>query len=138
MLLVKIGKKETQVKNREIERAVGEFVDLKEQIASLNKDMQSPKEILVKEAKKILGDDDTSTITFGVDDDKIKITFGYDIKVSDQDALKNIFGDRFDDLVTIKTVVTPGAKLKEMALDDDGLKMCLSVKEKTPAISVVK
>ncbi|WP_294962356.1 hypothetical protein [Sulfurimonas sp.] len=138
MLVVKIGKKETEVKNRAVESALNLFVETKQKIDGHNEDLKKAKEILIAEARIILGDDDTSTITFGVDDDKVKITFGYDIKVSDEDALKKMFGDRFDDLVTVKTVVTPGVKLKEMALDDDGLKMCLTVKEKAPAVAVVK
>ena len=73
-----------------------------------------------------------------VDDDKVKIGFAYDIKVKDVDALKEILGDRFDDLVSVKTDYKPDTKLKEMTLDDDGLKVCMSVKEKAPSVAVVK
>jgi len=40
--------------------------------------------------------------------------------------------------VSTKTVFTPGAKLKTMVLDDDGLRECLSVKAKAPAFKIVK
>ena len=51
---------------------------------------------------------------------------------------KHINNDRFDDLVTTKVSYTPTAKLKEMSLQDDGLKKCLTVKEKAPTVTIVK
>jgi bifunctional DNA-binding transcriptional regulator/antitoxin component of YhaV-PrlF toxin-antitoxin module len=93
---------------------------------------------MIDEAREVLGDGDTQTLTFCVDDDKVKIGFAYDVKVKDIDTLKEVLGERFDDLVTVKTDYKPDTKLKEMALDDDGLKECLSVKEKAPSVAVVK
>lgn len=139
MLVTKIGKTQTETKNRIVEGAVAVYVETKAEIDRLIDALKSSKKVIVEEAKKVLGDDDdVSTITFGVDDDKVQVSFGYDIKVTDDLLLREVLDDRFDDLVTTKTSYTPVTKLKEMALEDDGLAECMSVKEKTPAFKVVK
>lgn len=138
VLITKIGKEETQTKNRIVEGAVAAYVETKAEIDRLTNALKSSKNVLVEEAKNILGDDDVSTITFGVDEDKVQIGFGYDIKITDDDTLYKILGERFEDLVTVKTSLTPDKKLKEMALEDDGLAECMSVKEKAPTFKVVK
>ena len=66
------------------------------------------------------------------------MAFGWDINISDEATLTELLGDRFDDLVTTKVSYTPTSKLKEMSLQDDGLKKCLTVKEKAPAVTIVK
>jgi len=138
MLRVKIGREVTEQKDRSAEGAVADFVEIKTEIDALNEKLKVAKEVLIDKAVLILGDDETSTITFSVDDDSVQISFGYDIKVKDEDTLRKILADRFDDLVTTKTTFTPDKKLKEMALEDDGLHECMSVKAKTPALKVVK
>ncbi len=138
MLRIKIGKSIQEEKDRVVESALGGFVDIKSQIDLLNVELKKHKDILIQKGRDILGDDEASTITFGVDDGNVNITFGWDIKVVDQDTLKAIVGDRFDDLVSTKVVCTPTAKLKEMVLEDDGLQRCMSVKEKAPALKIVK
>jgi len=138
VLLTKIGKEETQTKNRILEGAVAAYVETKAEIDRLNNALKSAKGVLVEEAKKVLGEDDISTITFCVDDDKVQVSFGYDIKITDDEKLYKILEERFEDLVETKISLAPGKKLKEMALEDDGLAECMSVKEKAPAFKVVK
>lgn len=138
VLKIKIGKTETEEKNRVVEGAVASFVETKAEIDRLNNALKSAKEILVEEAKEILGEDDVSTITFSVDDDKVQVSFGYDIKITDDEKLHKILDERFEDLVLTKFTIVPTKKLKEMALEDDGLAECMSVKEKAPAFKVVK
>ena len=138
MLRVKIGREVTEQKDRGAEGSVADFVEIKTEIDALNEKLKVAKEVLIEKAVEILGDDETSTITFSVDDDSVQISFGYDIKVKDEDTLRKILADRFDDLVTTKTTFTPDKKLKEMALEDDCLHECMSVKAKAPALKVVK
>jgi len=138
MLKVKIAKKESEQKDRVVESAVALFVDTKSQIDALNKILKEQKDVLTTKAREILGDDEASTVTLSVDDDSVKITFGWDVKVEDEGALQEILGDRFQDLVTTNVVFKPDNKLRAMALEDDGLRECLVIKEKSPAVAVVK
>jgi len=138
MLKVKIAKKESEQKDRVVESALGLFVETKAKIDELNKVLKEQKEVLVAKAKEILGDDEASTVTLSVDDDSVKITFGWDVKVDDEGKLQEILGERFDDLVTTNVVFKPDTKLRAMALEDDGLRECLVIKEKAPSVSVVK
>lgn len=138
MLRVKIAKKESEQKDRVVESAVGLFVETKAKIDELNKVLKEQKDVLVSKAREILGDDEASTITLSVDDDSVKISFGWDVKVDDEGALQEILGDRFQDLVTTNVVFKPDNKLRAMALEDDGLRECLVIKEKAPAVAVVK
>ena len=138
MLVAKIGKKTTEETSREVEAAVIKFVDIKEQIDKLTVVLKEQKEILVKKGEAILEDSEASSVTLGVGDDNVNIKFDWDIKVDNEKKLRAVIGDRFSDLVTTKTVFTPTAKLKGMALEDDGLKECLSVKPKAPAFKIVR
>ena len=138
MLIVKIGKNQTEEKSKVVEAAVTSFVATKSKIDELNAILKADKEVLIEKAKKILGDDDVSTITFMVGEEKVQMGFGYDIKISDDELLRKVLGDRFDDLVITKTSYAPEKKLKEMMVDDDGLAECLSIKEKATTFKVVK
>jgi len=138
MLKVKIAKKESEQKDRVVESAVALFVDTKSQIDALNKILKEQKDVLTTKAREILGDDEASTVTLSVDDDSVKITFGWDVKVEDEGTLQEILGDRFQDLVTTNVVFKPDNKLRVMAVDDDGLRECLVIKEKAPSVAVVK
>jgi len=138
MLTVKRGKEEQQLKDNTVEAAVRMFIETKSKIDALNEALKLHKETITQAARTLLDGDEAQTLTFGVDDEKVKVSFGYDIKVTDSEALAQLLGERFDDLVKVSTTYKPETKLKEMALEDDGLKACLSVKEKAPAVSVVK
>lgn len=138
MLTVKKGKEETTIKDRAAEAALIGFVETKAEIDSLNALLKEHKEQLVQTANALLEGDEAQTITFGVDDDRVKVTFGYDIKVADEVALETLLGDRFTDLVKVQVSYKPEAKLKEMALEDDALRDCLTIRDKAPAVAVVK
>ncbi len=138
MLKVKIAKKESEQKDRVVESAVGLFVETKTKIDELNKVLKEQKDVLVAKARDILGEDEASTLTFSVDDDSVKISFGWDVKVENEGVLQEILGERFQDLVTTNVVFKPDGKLRAMALEDDALRECLIIKEKSPAVSIVK
>jgi len=138
MLKVKIAKNETEVKDPHAEFALCSFVELKLNIDEMTKRMNEHKAVLIEKARTILGEDEVSTITFRVDTEAVKVSFSWDVKVSDEGVLQEILGERFQDLVTTTVNFKPDEKLRKMALDDDGLKACLSIKEKAPAVTVVK
>lgn len=138
MLKVKIAKNETEVKDPHAEFALSSFVELKMQIDEMSKRMNEHKVVLIEKAREILGDDDVSTINFRVDTEAVRISFGWDVKVSDEGVLQELLGERFQDLVSTTVNFKPDEKLRKMALEDDGIKACLSIKEKAPAVAVVK
>jgi len=138
MLVVKIGKKTTPRENIEDDVAFLNFVKTKKEIDTLNESLKKSKEHLSTAAKEELGESDAATVTFQKDGYAIKISFGWDIKIKDEDLLKEIIGDRFEDLVETKVTQAPSKKLKELALEDDGLQKCMVVKEKAPSVTMVK
>lgn len=138
MVQIKVNRSITEEKDAILEMAIRGFVDIKTKVDALNEKLKEYKDIIVAKAKKHLVESDVVTCTLGVDDEAVKVTFGWDITVSDEQKLKVLLGNRFDDLVNTTISFKPVAKLKEMALKDDGLKECLSIKEKAPSLAVVK
>ena len=138
MIIVKIGNKTQPRKNTKDEISLLSFIETKSEIDRLNEELKKHKEALCTAAKEELSESDASTVTFQKDDQAVKITFGWDIKIKDEEALREIIGDRFYDLVEEKTTQSPSKKLKEMALDDDGLQSCMIIKEKTPSVAIAR
>lgn len=138
MVQIKVNKTIIEEKNIILEDAIKGFLNTKAEIDALNEKMKEYKEVISQKAKEHLKKSDAATCTLGVDDGAVKVTFGWDITVADEPKLRVLLGDRFKDLVNESVTYKPVAKLKELALDDDGLKECLSIKEKAPALSVVK
>jgi len=138
MIAVKIGKKTKPREKLSDEMALIGFVKTKQEIDALNQELKSFKEVLAEAAKEELGNTDASTVTFQMDDKAVKISFGWDVKIKDPDTLKEVLGDRFYDLVEETIVQKPAKKLKEIALEDDGIRECLEIKEKSPSVAVVK
>lgn len=136
---IKIGKNVVgNRKDKGLQEAISSFVQLKKEIDLQNENLKAVREVLVAKAKEILKDVDETGVTLIAGDDSVKVAFGWDINISDEATLTELLGDRFDDLVTTKVSYTPTAKLKEMSLQDDGLKKCLTVKEKAPTVTIVK
>lgn len=138
MVQIKVNKTIKEEKNITLEDAIQGFLNTKAEIDALGEKMKEHKEVIAKKAKEHLKKTDAATCTLSVDDGAVKVTFGWDITVEDEPKLRVLLGDRFDDLVNESVTYKPAQKLKVMALVDDGLKECLSVKEKSPALSVVK
>ena len=139
---VKIGKNVVKSFNTgeepSLEESITDFFEIKDEIDKLNEELKELKAYFADVGAHFLEDSENSTVTLQRQDGAIKIVFGWDVSVSDEATLNVLLGDRFDDLVSVKTTYSPSAKLKEMALNDDGLKQCLSLKPKAPTISVVK
>lgn len=134
---VKINKKEFSLSDKELSRAVEDFCELKSQIDALNESLKIHKDVIVSKARELLNDDDATTINFIDDKDGVKVAFGWNIEVSDVGALMTLLGPNFNLLVRTDTTYKPEKKLKELALNDDGLKQCLDIKEKSPSVSVI-
>lgn len=136
---IKIGKNVVgNRKDKGLQEAISSFVELKKEIDLQNENLKAVKEVIVAKAKEILKDVDETGVTLIAGDESVKVAFGWDINISDEATLTELLGDRFDDLVTTKVSYTPTAKLKEMSLQDDGLKKCLTVKEKAPTVTIGK
>ncbi|CUU77025.1 Uncharacterised protein [Campylobacter hyointestinalis subsp. hyointestinalis] len=137
-MLVKIGKNETKIHDKSLESAVDEFAYLKRKINSLNDELKAYKDIIVNKANELLENSDALSIGFeSISGNRLKVSLGWDVKVKDADTLALLLGDKFSLLVKEERVYKPEKRLKELALDDDGLKECLEIKEKAPSISLI-
>lgn len=137
MLKTKIAKSVKGIHdNKKVEIALANFLATKSKVDKLNEELKKQKDILAEFGKNELSDTEISTITFITETENLKITYGFDVKVSDEKQLRAILGKRFDDLVTTKEEFKPATKLREMALDDEKLLNCLSIKDKAPAFKV--
>jgi len=137
-MIVKIGKSEQKWETKTISRAVENFVKIKTQIDALTERLTQEKDIIVNFAKKILEAHDQNTLTLIADDNnKVKVTFGLDIKVGDVQKLRLLLKDKFDILVRCDEVYKPEPKLREMSEHDENIRECLIIKEKAPSVSVV-
>ena len=136
---IKIGKKIIDTKkDKALNEALVSFTEVKREIDLLNEKLKASKEVISAKSKDILKNMDETTVTLITGDINVKVSFGWDINISDEATLTELLGDRFDDLVTTKVSYTPTAKLKEMSLVDDGLKKCLTIKEKAPTVAISK
>lgn len=137
-MLVKIGKNETKIHDKSLESAVDEFAYLKRKIDSLNDELKAYKDIIANKASVLLENSDALSIGFeSISRNKLKVSLGWDVKIKDPNTLALLLGDKFSLLVKEERVYKPEKRLKELALDDDGLKECLEIKEKAPSISLM-
>lgn len=137
-MLVKIGKNETKIHDKSLESAVDEFAYLKRKIDSLNDELKAYKDIIANKANELLGDSDALSIGFeSISGNRLKVSLGWDVKVKDADTLALLLGDKFSLLVKEEKIYKPEKRLKELALEDDGLKECLEIKEKAPSFYVL-
>lgn len=137
-MIVKIGKNETKIHDKSLESAVDEFAYLKRKIDSLNDELKAYKDIIANKASVLLENSDALSIGFeSISGNKLKVSLGWDVKIKDADTLALLLGDKFSLLVKEERVYKPEKRLKELALDDDGLKECLEIKEKAPSFYVL-
>lgn len=137
-MIAKIGKVERVFDNKLLSRAVEDFCEIDAQIRNLKERLDDFKLEIVLAAQTILEGDEAATISFIEGENKVKVAFGWKIEVKDVDNLARILGDSFDALVTTEIVYKPERKLKELALNNDMLKECLEIKEKSPSVTVVQ
>ncbi len=136
---IKIGKSIAKnIEDKSLLEAIKSFVETKKELDLQTGKLKTIKDELCLKAKEILKDVDETGVTLIAGDNSVKVAFGWDINISDEATLTELLGDRFDDLVITKVSYTPTSKLKEMSLQDDGLKKCLTVKEKAPTVTIAK
>ncbi|QMS61887.1 hypothetical protein GZ988_005150 [Campylobacter fetus] len=137
-MLVKIGKNETKIHDKSLENAVDEFAYLKRRVDSLNDELKAYKDIIVNKANELLENSDALSIGFeSISGNRLKVSLGWDVKVKDADTLALLLGDKFSLLIKEEKIYKPEKRLKELALNDDGLKECLEIKEKAASISLI-
>lgn len=138
MIVARVGKNEQRFEHKALEKAIFAFIEAKSAIESWNESVKDAKVLIEVEAKSLLVNSEAATISLFVEkEDGVKVSFGWDIKVGDDVKLKELLGESFNLLVKTETIYKPEAKLKELALQDDGLKACLIIKEKAAAVSVL-
>lgn len=137
-MLVKIRKNETKIHDKSLETAVDEFAYLKRKIDSLNDELKAYKDVIANKANELLGDSDALSIGFeSISGNRLKVSLGWDVKVKDADTLALLLGDKFSLLIKEEKIYKPEKRLKELALNDDGLKECLEIKGKAASISLI-
>lgn len=136
VVTIKIGKQETLIKDANLSGAIKDFCVYKEQESDYKARCEELKEIIADKARTHLGDNEASTITFLIDDSGAKVSFSWDLKVIDEEGLKNLLGDSFSILVKEKKELKPQIQLKEMALNNKKIDKCLSITEKKPSVSI--
>jgi len=134
----KIGSLEKQVNDKKLKTAISSFIKAKKEWDLQNIALKTIKDEIIVKAKELLEDEKETTITFSCNENSVKVVFAWDINITNQNLLFEVLGTRFDDLVNTKISYIPTAKLKEMSLGDEALAECLSLKEKAPAVSVIK
>lgn len=136
---VKIGKNVVKsMVDANLGEAIKRFVETKKELDLQTGKLKTIKDEICIKAKELLAGFDEATVTLITNNDSVKVAFGWDVNISDEAMLTELLGDRFDDLVTTKISYTPTSKLKEMSLQDDGLKKCIAVKEKAPTVTITK
>ncbi|OCS25331.1 hypothetical protein [Campylobacter fetus] len=116
-MLVKIGKTETKIHDKSLENAVNEFAYLKQKIDSLNDELKAFKEIIINKAsEQLLGSDSLSVSFESMNENKVKVSFGWDVKVSNPDTLAVLLGDKFDLLVKSEMTYKAEKKAKRTSV----------------------
>jgi len=135
-IVIKQGKETTEVFDPDTVKDGKQFLKIWAEYKSLESSLKLLKDILSEKAKYYLGDN--GTISFLIDGKVIKITFGYvcNIPVEKLEKVKELLGERFEDLVKIKMEATGTQKLIELASESHPVKEYLIVKEKSPKVVV--
>lgn len=138
---VKFGRKEVlEIYDTELAKAVELLFGFYKTIKDIESQYQEQKTIIIQKAEQYI--DDKGTITFEVETEEYGLvtcglTFQYEgvIKEDDAHELKRILGDRFYDLVRIKTTYTATPQLIEVVLKEDKkLAQYINIKKKAVQI----
>lgn len=135
-ITIKQGKETTEVVDPDLVKDCRQFIKIMAEYKSLEPSLKLLKDIVSEKAKYYLGDN--GTISFLIDGKVIKITIGYvcNIPVERLEKVKELLGDRFEDLVKIRMEATGTQKLIELASENHPVKDYLIVKEKSPKVVV--
>lgn len=117
-----------------VPRAFGLYQDMK----AVEPELKKLKAAIFNELEPEL--DGSGTITVLVENIACKITQGWEYLIDEKDIplLKELLGDRFVDLVTVKNYFKPEKKLVEMCFEGDTpeeIRSTVQAKEKSPVFS---
>lgn len=143
-VIIKFGTKEKRlVKDSQLAEAIELAYGFYKTFKDIDSQLKGQKKIITDKARFFLND--KGTVTFIVDTDEFgvvecKVTFQYEAVIPTEcvEDVRRILGDRFNDLVRVKTVYTATPKLIELATDADRGKEIaenIVIKEKTAQIS---
>jgi hypothetical protein len=132
------GKEESVIYDPELADELMQLRELVADIKAIEPSVNHLKEKIAERAKSLM--DEGGTITFIANGHPIKITFGYSCIIPEEklEKVKEILGDRFEDLVKIKTAISGTSKLIEIASDDKKkhpIRDLLIIKENAPKFS---
>ena len=136
-VVIKQGKNTTDFFDADLAGACRELRTLKQDVETLKPSMEQYKTVLIEKAKQHLNG--MGTIRFIVDGRALKITIGYECVIAPEHLaeVKDLLGERFVDLVRMKTSYTGTQTLIDLASDADTkhpVRKFLTIKEKAPEL----
>lgn len=139
--IVKKGKDQIACHDRVFADNIRLACGLMADIRKIDPMLKAQKEVIAERAREYI--DNAGTVTFIVDEISCKVTFGYECTIPEGniEEVRRLLGDRFEDLVKVKTVYNGTSKLIEMAADADrgrAIAKHLVVKEKSPSIQITE
>lgn len=140
-VVIKQGRDETDFFDAELAEACREYRRLKADLAAFEPTIGRLKELIVAKARRQLNG--KGTVRFIVDDKPLKVTFGYAcvIPLENVTKVRELLGDRFVDLVRVKTECTGTQTLIDLASDADEkhpVREYLMIKEESPKLELEK
>lgn len=136
------GREKRQIVDTEFAYVIEDACALYYEIKALESALKENKEKIAKKARNFL--DDAGTVTFITDlDVEAKVTFQYEAVIPPEniEKVRELLGDRFNDLVKVKTTYTATPKLIELAVDADRggeLAEAITVREKAVQVTFRK
>jgi hypothetical protein len=136
-VIIKKGRETSSLNSPKLAEIIMAAQRLNIEMKALEPALKEYKEQIALAARDYI--DASGTLTFIVDGVYCRVTFGYECVILEEKVseVRRILGNRFEDLVKVKTVYNGTTKLIDMAADGDSgkaLAACLTVKEKTPSI----
>jgi len=138
-VVIKQGKAEVDFFDIDLATALRDYRQLKINIALVEPALRELKDQIIEKAKQHLNG--RGTIRFVVDGKPVKVTFGYECVITEDNLAKvqELLGERFVDLVKIKTSYTGTQTLIDLASDADAkhpVRNYLTIKEKNPELKI--
>lgn len=141
-LIVKIGKEKREIEDTELAEIIDAASSVYYDMKALEPALKDYKNRIASKAKSLI--DDKGTVTFITDSGiECRVTFQYEALIPEEhiEKAKALLGDRFSDLVRVKTVYQATPKLIELATDADygrELSEVVIVREKAAQITIKK
>jgi len=140
-VVIKQGREQTDFFDVDLAEAVRAYRRLKADMAAFEPTIGQLKEQIVAKARRQLNG--KGTVRFIVDDKPLKVTFGYACVIPEEHVAKvrELLGERFIDLVRVKTEYSGTQTLIDLASDADEkhpVRAYLVIKEESPKLELEK